>query len=265
MTGMKLGQYVYGNSLLHLLDPRTKILSCLLVIFSVIITDNLYFLLFLILLMAAAIISSGLSYQLILSSLLKLRYLLLFTLVFQGFLTPGETVLMVGKLSMTREGLILGLINISRLVILFLGSMILLMTTSSLKLSAGIEYLLLPLRKLHIPIHNYTTILSISFRFLPTLFEEAAIIKNAQKSRGAQFDSSNIAVRIKSYTAILIPLFEASLVRAADLGEAMDSRCFTSHPNKLRLNRLQMKRRDILFLIQMTAVLGTGITISILL
>ncbi len=264
MTGMKLGQFVYGNSLLHLLDPRTKILCCLLVIISVFLSYNCYYLLFLLFLMAAAIFDAGLNGRVIVRSLLKLRYLLLFTFLFQAFLTPGQTVLLLGQLSMTREGLLLGAVNISRMLILFLCSMVLLMTTSPLKLAAGIEFLLQPLSKLKIPVHHFSTVLGISFRFLPTLFEEAATIKNAQKSRGAPFDSPKIGTRIKAYTAILIPLFEASLVRAADLGEAMDSRCFTGHPNQLRLNSLKMTGKDILALLLMFTLLLAGIVTIIL-
>ncbi|SFG34807.1 energy-coupling factor transport system permease protein [Desulfotomaculum arcticum] len=264
MTGMKLGQFVYGSSFIHALDPRTKILCCLLVIISVFLSYTWYYLLFYLLLMTGAILCAGLNLRFIVSSLLKLRYLLLFTFLFQAFLTPGQAVFLVGKLSMTREGLILGAVNISRLLILFLGSMVLLMTTSPLKLAAGIEFLLRPLSKLKIPIYNLTTILSISFRFLPILFEEAATIKNAQKSRGAPFDSPQIGIRIKAYTAILIPLFEASLARAADLGEAMESRCFTGHPNKLRLNSLKMTGLDILVLFLMVMLSFAGIIMTIL-
>jgi energy-coupling factor transport system permease protein len=213
-------------------------------------------------LMIAAIICAGLKFKFVLNNLLKIRYLLLFTLIFQAFLTPGHEIFVFGKLSMTKEGLILGAVNISRLIILFLSSMVLLMTTSPLKLSAGIEFLLQPLSKFKIPIYNFTTILSISFRFLPTLLEEAATIKKAQKSRGAPFDSPQIGIRLKAYTTILIPLFEASLSRAADLGEAMDSRCFTAHPNKLRLNTLKMAGRDILVLFLMGVLLFAGILIQ---
>lgn len=265
MTGIKLGQFVPGSSLIHSLDPRTKLLCCLLVIIAVLLNHTWYYLLFYLFLMIAAILGAGLNFRFIWHSLLKLKYLLLFTFIFQAFLTPGQAVFLIGKLSMTKEGLILGAVNISRLLILFLGSMVLLMTTSPLKLSAGVEFLLQPLSKLNIPIYNITTILGISFRFLPTLFEEAATIKNAQKSRGAPFDSPRIRLRIKAYAAILIPLFEASLTRAADLGEAMDSRCFTVHANQLRLNSLKMTGRDILVLFLMIILLVAGMIMTILL
>lgn len=264
MTEIKLGQYVHGNSRLHLLDPRTKIICCTIVVISVLINYSWYYLLFYVLLMVTAILISGMDLKFILGSLRNIRYLLLVTFILQALLTSGEPVLALGKLSVTREGLTLGTINLFRLLILYLGSLVLLMTTSPIKLSAGIEYLLLPLNKLKIPVHNFSTILSISLRFIPTLIEEAMIIKNAQRSRGAQFDSSRIRVRLKSYLAILIPLFDASLLRAEDLGEAMDSRCYTGHPNKLRMSRLKMKGSDFILLGFMIAALFIGIIITII-
>lgn len=264
MTGMKLGQYVYGDSFIHQLDPRTKIICCTLAVISVMASDSFYYLIFLLLLMTAAIVSSRLNLKFILKSIYQIRSLLLVTLLFQAFLTPGQSLLTLGSINMTIEGLILGSINILRLIILFMGSLILLMTTTPMKLLTGIEYLLKPLEKLNIPVHNFTTILGISFRFLPTLFEEASIIRNAQKSRGSQFDAPQLMVKIKSYAAVVIPLFEASLCRAADLGEAMDSRCYTPHPNHLRLNSLKMKSQDVLALLFVGIIVLAGVPISIL-
>jgi len=225
---------------------------------------NLYYLLCLLLLMVTAIVSARLNPKFIFKAIYQIKTLLLITLLFQAFLTPGKAVLTIGTITMTREGLALGSINILRLIILFMGSLILLMTTTPMKLSIGIECILRPLEKINIPVHNFATILSISFRFLPTLFEEASIIRNAQKSRGSQFDSPELMVKIKSYAAIVIPLFEASLSRAGDLGEAMDSRCYTSHPNQLRMNSLKMKGQDVLALVSVSVIVLAVIPVSIL-
>ncbi len=241
---MKLGQYVHGDSVIHALDPRTKIICCTLAVISVMISTNLYYLLGLLSLMLAVVLVSGLSLRLVLKSIYRIKALLLVTLLCQGLLTHGQPVVTVGVLALTREGLMAGTINIVRLVVLFIGSLVLLMTTTPVRLSTGIEALMSPLRRLNIPVQNLVTVLGISFRFLPTVFEEAATVKNAQRSRGAQFDSPSIMVKIKSYTAVVIPLFNASLTRAADLGEAMDSRCYSPHPNLLRLSSLKMHGRD---------------------
>lgn len=264
MAGIKLGQYVHGNSPLHLLDPRTKIICCLIILISVLINFNWYYLLFYFLLMLMAIRFAGMPFSFALGSIKSIRFLLLVTFLFQAVLVPGEPVIELGVMKVTREGLTLGMINLLRLLILYLGSLVLLMTTSPLKLSAGIDFLLLPLSKIKIPVHNFTTILSISFRFIPTLVEEATIIKNAQSSRGAQFYSPNLVARLKSYLAILIPLFESSLARAEELGEAMDSRCYTAHPNQIRMSRMALNRKDIAVLCFMVVVLAAGVIIPVI-
>lgn len=264
MTGIKLGQYVHGDSLLHRLDPRTKIICCTIMVIAILINYSWYYLLFFALLIAVAIKISGMDAKFILGSMRTIRYLLLVTFIFQALLTPGEPVWELGILHVTQEGLTLAAINLLRLIILYLGSMVLLMTTSPMQLSAGIDYLLLPLNKLKVPVHNFSTILSISFRFIPTLIDEATTIQNAQRSRGAQFDSPKIKLRLKSYLAILIPLFEASLLRAEELGEAMDSRCYSDHPNQLRMSSLSFKAQDWTALVFMLALLGIGVIFSIL-
>ncbi len=263
MTGLKLGQYVHGNSLLHRLDPRTKIIGCALMVVAIIINYRWYYLLFLALLMAAAIRSSGMNTRFVLGSLRSIRSLLLVTFVFMAVLTPGQPVWALGILQVSREGLGMGAVNLLRLIILYLGSMVLLMTTSPLQLAAGIDWLLLPLSRLKLPVHQFSTILSISFRFIPTLIDQAVLIQDAQRSRGAQFASPRLGIRLKSYLAILVPLFEASLLRAEELGEAMDSRCFTGHPNQLRLDRLHFQTADWCVLIFMLGLLAAGIVVPV--
>lgn len=262
MNEIKLGQYVHGVSPIHLLDPRTKIICCTLAVIAVLSNHNLYYLLFFTILMAMAVKSCGIQFTAILRSLRRIGYLLLITFIFQAILTAGQPVFYIGALSITREGIMLGTINLFRLVILFVGSIILLMTTSPLKLSAGLEYLLLPLNKIKIPVHNFTTVMSISFRFIPTLVEEVNTIKDAQSSRGAQFDSPKIVVKLKSYLAILIPLLASSLLRAEDLAEAMDSRCYAGHPNQYRMRSLSLKGKDIALIIFMASILLVGVIIS---
>ncbi|NPV91348.1 MAG: energy-coupling factor transporter transmembrane protein EcfT [Firmicutes bacterium] len=262
MTRIKLGQYVYGDSLIHSLDPRTKIICCTFAVIAVLTSHSLYYLLFFLVLMAAAIKGSGIPPDSILRSLRSIRYLLLITFVFQAVLTAGEPAFRIGSLSVTREGLTLGTVNLFRLVILYLGSIILLMTTSPLKFAAGLEYLLSPLNRIRVPVHNFTTVVNISFRFIPTLVEEVNIIKDAQSSRGAPFDSPRLLVRLKSYLAILIPLLASSLLRAEDLAEAMDSRCYAGHRNRYRMNSLKLQGRDAALMGFMAAVLLLGLIIS---
>lgn len=257
MNQIKLGQYVYGESSIHLLDPRTKIICSLLLILTVLINFNIYYQVLLLFLLAGIIAGSGIEFQPVLHGLRKIRYLLLVLFVFQAFLTPGDPVFQAGFLVITREGLFLGVVNLLRLVSLFLTSTILLMTTSPLKLTSGIEYLLLPLEKCRIPVHNFSMVVGLTFRFIPTLIEEANTIRNAQAARGARFNSPKIGERIKSYATILIPLTVSSLIRAGELAEAMDSRGYMSRTNLKRRSKINFQ--DVLALFIAMSLSAAGI------
>lgn len=261
MKKNQLGQFIPGDSIIHRLDPRTKMITCTLIVTSVLINDQFYYLLTYILVMAAAIFFSGISSKMIYRSLRKIRYLLLFTLLFQSILTAGEPVFWLGKWAVTREGLEFGFVNILRLLILYLTSTLLIMTTSPIKLSAAIESLLTPLSKLKVPIHHFSMLISTSLRFIPTFIEEAQVIKNAQMSRGAQFHSPKLIDKIKSNFAILIPLLAASLQRAEDLANAMESRGYTGHANKMRIKKLKLTREDLAIICFMVLLFMVGIWI----
>lgn len=261
MKKNQLGKYIPGESIIHKLDPRTKLISLTLIIISILINYQWYYLLFYILLLATAIIFSGIEAKTIYGSLWKIKYLLLLTFLFQAFFTEGAPLWQFWKLTMTYEGLRFGIENIFRLVILYLSSILLIMTTSPLTIAAGIEALLSPLSKINIPVHHFSMLISASFRFIPTFIEEAEMIKDAQKARGARFNSVKIAERVKSNLAILIPLLAASLQRAEDLAFAMESRCYSGHPNKIRIAALKMGKIDIPLLVMVIflAVLGVYI------
>lgn len=257
MKNNQLGRYIPGNSLVHRLDPRTKIISCIVIVTAVLLNYQWYYLLAFILLLTAAIIFAEIDYKIIYNTLRKIRYLLLLTFIFQALLTDGQPLFhFIGRLNVTREGLEFGVVNILRLVILYIGSTLLIMTTSPIKLSAGIESLLSPLSKLKIPVHHFSMMISTSFRFLPSFIEEAKIIRDAQKSRGARFNSPKVMDRIKSNFAILIPLLAASLQRAEDLAIAMESRCYTGHPNTIRIASLKLSREDTLIICSMMILLA---------
>ncbi|WP_425804455.1 energy-coupling factor transporter transmembrane component T family protein [Desulfitobacterium sp. Sab5] len=263
MKEIKLGQYFYGNSIIHLLDPRTKIICCILAFISVLINQKWYYLLFFVFLMITGTKCSGIGFKTIFQNLRSIRYLLLVTFAFQAILIKGEPVWHIGIFNVTDKGLILGMVNLLRLVILYLGSILLLMTTSPIQLAAGLEYLLLPLNGINIPVHSLSTILNISFRFIPTLIEEANNIKDAQISRGARFDCSKIIVNLKNYSAILIPLLASSLIRAENIAEAMDSRCYTGHPNRARMSSLHLTSIDITLICFMLIIFLVGVILCL--
>lgn len=265
MKEMKLGQYVLGDSLIHRLDPRTKIVSCFLIILAVLINYQWYFLLFYSLFITTALMLSGIKPRKIFRSLRKIRYLLLLTFVFQAILTSGQSIFHLGKLSVSAEGLALGTVTVLRLLIFYLCSNLLIMTTSPIKLAAGLDSLLSPLNRLNIPVHHFSMLISTSLRFIPTFIEEAQIITKAQKSRGAQFNSPRIAARIKSNIAVLIPLLAASLQRAEDLAIAMESRCYIGRPNQTRSSSLRLTGQDVLLIGFMISLFLAGILSSNLL
>lgn len=244
MKDIKLGQYVLGNSFLHRLDPRTKIIGCLLIIFSVLFDAQWFLLCFNLLLLVAAISLSGLKMKKFLRGLRKLGLMLLITFIFQLLLTKGQPLWQWGYISIAREGFILGFSTLIRLVILYLCSSLLTMTTSPVSLATGMEALLAPLGRLKVPVHQFALIISTSFRFIPTILEEAETITRAQKSRGAPFNSPNIITRLKSMIAVLIPLIAASLRRVDDLAMAMESRCYAGSPNHYRLRNLSLTGED---------------------
>lgn len=255
MKGIKLGQFILGNSVIHQLDPRTKIIGCLVIILSTLINFKWYVILLNLSIITVAILVSGIKMGKIIQSLRKLRFLFLFSFVFQAVLTSGEPVFYIGSVSVTREGIALGTSTIFRLLILYLSSALLTMTTSPIKLAAGIESLVSPFRHLGIPVHQFSILISTSLRFIPTIIGEAETITRAQRSRGAPFNSPNIVARAKSFIAVLIPLLVTSLQRASDLAIAMESRCYTGGPNKIRMNNLHFGIKDTFTIGIMTSIL----------
>ncbi|CQR70105.1 Energy-coupling factor transporter transmembrane protein EcfT [Sporomusa ovata DSM 2662] len=244
MKDIKLGQFVLGSSFLYRLDPRTKIISCLLITFSVLFDAKWFVLLYSTLLIMAAIILSRLKLKTIMRGLRKLSLMLVMTFTAQLLLTKGNPLLHVGPVSITQEGIELGITTLFRLLILYLCSSLLTMTTSPVSLATGIEALLAPLRYVKIPVHQFAMIIGTAFRFIPTILEEAESITRAQRARGAPFNSPNLITRLKSMTAVLIPLLAASLQRADDLAMAMASRCYAGSPNHFRMRNLSLARRD---------------------
>lgn len=259
--GLNLGQFVPGDSAVHRLDPRTKIIGCLVIIFSVLLNFSWYVILFNLAILWTIIILSRIKQSKIRQGLRKLRYLLLLSFIFQAVLTSGEPLFYLGSVSITREGINLGFSTIFRLMILYLSSSLLTMTTSPLKLASGVESLLSPFQYFRIPIHQFSMLISTSLRFIPTIIEEAEIVTRAQKSRGAPFNSPNIIIRLKSFTAVLIPLLAASLQRASDLAVAMESRCYTGGSNRIRIIGLRLGKEDKLAILFFSAFMLTVLII----
>lgn len=263
MQGMITGQYVIGDSTIHRLDPRTKLVGCFVLIIAAawpgqqisILMINTAFIVF-------AIYLSRLGVATFLRGLKTLRMLFLLMFICQVFLAPGDLLWSWGGISITWQGVYLSIITFFRLVILYLGSTLLTMTTSPLQLSTGLESLLSPLTRLRFPVHQLAIIISIALRFVPAIIQETEVITRAQKSRGAKFDTGPLALRIRTVLAVLIPLLAASMQRATDLALAMDSRCYTG--NYSSMSNMVLTWRDGIALGTIIIVLLLTIIVCIL-
>lgn len=244
MKGPKFGQYTIGDTIIHNLDPRTKIIACFIIIFSTLIIYKWQVILANILIIAAAIYLAGIRPKLVLRSIWRLWLLFLLTFIFQSILTEGEILLILGSITVTEQGVTLGISTILRLVILLLTSCLLTATTSTIQLASGMEAVFSPLSYLKVPIHQFSMVISIALRFIPEIIQEAETISKAQMSRGAPLNSPKVQEKIKAYFAVLIPLLANSLQRAEDLAMAMESRCYTGDANRSRLDVLSFMSGD---------------------
>lgn len=260
LRDITLGQYMPGNTVVHRLDPRMKIILTILyiaVIFCV--SSPIWYLLPLLYVMLATRLS-GLKPKHLLKSIKPLRFLLLLTFVLNLFFSTGETIwLQWGILKVTREGFITAIHFAMRLVFLVAGTSLLTLTTSPIALSDGIELLLKPLKVIHFPAHELAMMMTIALRFIPTLIEETDKIMKAQMARGADFESGNLLKRAKAMIPLLVPLFVSAFRRAGDLAMAMEARCYHGGEGRTRLRVLKYTRSDLWALLITVAVLAATI------
>ena len=243
-----IGQYIEGDSFIHKMDARMKILLGMfyIIILFIISTPAAYaaFTLF----TALLIIVSKMPFKYIVRGLKPMLYILVFTAVINLFMTQGQTILWVcpfwSALKITQEGLRTAVLMILRLVYLVIGTSILTLTTSPLMLTDGIESLLKPFEIIKLPSHEIAMMMTIAIRFIPTLSEETEKIIKAQTARGADFESGNIFRRAKAMVPLLVPLFISAFRRADDLAVEMDARCYNGGKNRTRMKQMKMTARD---------------------
>lgn len=260
LKDITLGQFFPGNSLLHKLDPRTKILMTMSYIIGLFLINSVYGYLIATVLISIAIKISQISPKIILKSLKPLIGIIIFTSILNIFYATGEEIFRIWFLSVTYEGLRIAIFMIWRIILLVCGSSLLTYTTSPIVLTSGIEYLLYPLKKIKFPVHEFSMMMTIALRFIPTLMEETEKIINAQKSRGADFESGNIMARAKALIPILIPLFVSSFRRADDLAVAMECRLYQGGDGRTSLRILKAEKRDY-FTFTATILLITAMTL----
>ena len=245
LENITLGQYYPLKSPVHALDPRVKILLLVAYITAVFLVPDLTGFILITLYLAVACKLSKLPFRLLIKGLKPLRMILIFTFILNLFFTGGETALLnLGFATLTREGLLNAIRYSLRLIFLVLGSSLLTLTTAPIALTDGLERLLSPLRVIHFPAHEMAMMMSIALRFIPTLIEETDKIMNAQKARGADFDTGGLIAKAKALLPLLIPLFVSAFRRADELATAMESRCYHGGDGRTKMKQLSMQRRD---------------------
>lgn len=244
LSDVTLGQYFPGNSFVHKLDPRTKILATFIFMVAVFLADNALSYGILIGFVIGVGLLAQLSFKQLIKSIKPLWVIIILTLIIHIFSGKGEILWSWKILSITREGIVMGVKMSLRLILLLLVSSLLTLTTSPLVLTDGIEDLLKPFKKIGVPAHELAMMMTIALRFIPTLLEETDKIMKAQTSRGADFSSGNIVQRAKNMLPILIPLFISSFRRADELALAMEARCYRGGEGRTRMHELQWSGRD---------------------
>jgi len=238
-----IGQYYPADSLLHRLDPRVKLLSVIAYVTVLLFVTDFLGLGLAAVFLAFVIALSRVPVKLLFRGLRAVFFILLFAMLLNLFLTPGEAVLFsFGFLQLTTEGIARAGLMASRLVLLVTGSAVLTLTTSPIKLTDGIESLLAPTR---LPAHDIAIMMTIALRMIPTLSEEADKIIKAQKARGADFETGGLVKRVKNFLPILVPLFVSSFKRADELSTAMEARCYQGGKNRTKMQPLRLTKKDI--------------------
>ncbi len=243
-----IGQYIPGESLLHRLDPRTKILVTLLMVVGLFFIDTYLGYGLAALYIALAIFRSGIPPRFLFRGLRPVIIIILLTFALNSFMTEGEILWQWSFLTLTKEGLSKGGMLAIRLILLIVGTSILTLTTSPLALTDGLEKLLRPGKRIGIPAHELAMMMTIALRFIPTLLEETEKIMKAQMARGADFESGNLLQRAKSLLPLLVPLFVSAFRRADDLAVAMEARCYRGGEGRTKLKQLAFQAVDFLVL-----------------
>lgn len=265
-----IGQYYPSGSVIHSLDPRTKVIGTILYIISLFCFRNFFGYLIAALFFACIVKISRVPFRFIVKGLKPILFILIFTAALNLLWTPGHVLIKWGILSITIEGIQTAVFMVLRMVFLVIGSSMLTLTTTPNQLTDAIEQLLKPLNKLHVPVHEVAMMMSIALRFIPILIEETDKIMKAQMSRGADFETGNLFQRLKNMLPLLVPLFVSAARRAEDLAYAMDARCYHGGEGRTKMKPLQYQKKDyysygivILYLVVLFAVVkGTNLLLK---
>ncbi len=269
LKDITLGQYFPGNSVIHRMDPRAKLIVAILYIVAIFCAQNIIGFAALLAVSFLLILLSRISIITILRGLKPILFVLVFTALINIFLTgdASEAPLwqaeipifsLVWRPTIYRIGVLRAVLTSVRVVVLIMvTSIFLTYTTSPITLTDAIEELLAPLKLLHIPVHDFAMMMTIALRFIPTLIEETDKIMNAQKARGADFANGSLVKRAKALIPVLVPLFVSAFKRAEDLAIAMECRCYRGGKGRTKLHKLQYHARDFVALVLMCLFLAS--------
>ena len=244
LKAITIGQYLPGDSFLHKLDPRTKIIAVAVYMISLFVVNNFWGLGTMLVLSLAIVLISRIPLRFFFRGIKAIVFIVLLTVILQMFMTPGEPLVELGFLKITKEGVHQAVFMGTRLVLLVSVTSILTLTTTPIALTDGIENLLKPFQKIGVPAHELAMMMTIALRFIPTLVEETDKIMKAQSARGADFESGNLLERAKAMIPLLVPLFLNAIKRADELALAMEARCYHGGDGRTRMKALQYSGRD---------------------
>ena len=262
LKDVTLGQFFPGDSLIHRLDPRTKLIALILYIITLFTAGSWLSYGLVLLFLVTCIGISQVPLKAFVRGMKPLLLILIFTGLLNLFLTPGETVLLRWwKIIITLEGITRAVFMMARILLLISGTFLLTYTTSPISLTDGLESLLSPLKKLRLPVHELSMMMCIALRFIPTLIEETDKIMSAQKARGADFETGGLMKRIKALVPILVPLFISAFRRADELATAMECRCYHGGEGRTKMKLLRYKRCDYLAFLALPVLLAAVIVL----
>lgn len=264
LKDITLGQYFPGQSYLHKMDPRFKMIATVGLIALIFSARNVYTYLTVTVFLAACVRASDVPLRIILRGVRPILMLILITALFNIFYTPGKAVFTAGFLTVTQEGLITSFFMVLRILYLVIATSLMTYTTSPIQLTDGLERLLSPLKLLRVPVHEFAMMMTIALRFIPTLIDETDKIISAQKARGADFNTGGLYKRAKAYLPVLVPLIISAFRRAEELAVAMECRCYRGGEGRTRLRTVHAGIRDAAAMLLIGAALGLVIAINII-
>lgn len=244
LRDITLGQYYPADSVIHKLDPRTKLFATLLFIISVFSFDGIVGFIVMTAFLFGVIALSKVPLSFMLRGLKAIMILLVIAGLFNLFLTPGQVLWSIWKIHITREGLRNAVLMTIRMVYLIMGSSVMTLTTTPNQLTDGLEKALKPLQKINVPVHEIAMMMSIALRFIPILIEETDKIMKAQMARGADFETGGLVKKAKNMVPLLVPLFVSAFRRANDLALAMEARCYVGGEGRTKMIPLVYHKVD---------------------